>query len=106
MNLLRLTAAKAVASTALRWVPPFLPVLEKAFGATTGQLTTILGVGEMSGLSTIAVGGRLDRGRERLVMTLSLVAIAVSSLVSLVGTTFTFQLPLALADEREASADD
>lgn len=96
MNLVRLTAAKAVASTALRWVPPFLPVLEKAFGATTGQLTTILGVGEMSGLSTIAVGGRLDRGRERLVMTLSLIAIAISSMVSLVGTTFTFAIGFVL----------
>lgn len=90
MNLIRLTAAKAVANTALRWVPPFLPVLEKAFGATTGQMTTVLGVGEMSGLSTAAVGGQLDRGRERAVMSLSMLAIAVSSLVSLVGTTFTF----------------
>ncbi|MGA9277188.1 MFS transporter [Ilumatobacter sp.] len=96
MNLARLTAAKAVANTALRWVPPFLPVLEKAFGATTGQMTTILGFGEMSGLSTIAVGGRLDRGRERIVMTLALVAVAVSSLVSLVGTTFTFAIGFVL----------
>jgi len=88
----RLTAAKAVANTALRWVPPFLPVLERAFGATTAQMTTILGIGEMSGLSTIAVGGQLDRGRERAVMSLSLLAVAVSSLVSLVGTTFTFAI--------------
>ncbi|WP_040491672.1 MFS transporter [Ilumatobacter nonamiensis] len=96
MNLVRLTAGKAVANTALRWVPPFLPVLEKAFGATTGQMTTILGIGEMSGLSTIAVGSRLDRGRERAVMSLALLAIAVSSLVSLVGTTFTFAIGFVL----------
>ncbi len=96
MNLLRLTVAKAVANTALRWVPPFLPVLERAFGATTGQMTTILGIGEMSGLSTIAVGGRLDRGRERTVMALSLVAVAVSSLVSLVGTTLSFAIGFVL----------
>lgn len=96
MNLARLTAAKAVANTALRWVPPFLPVLEKAFGASTAQMTTILGIGEMSGLSTVAVGTRLDRGRERMVMTLSLVAVAVSSLVSLVGTTFTFAIGFVL----------
>ena len=96
MNLRRLTAAKAVANTSLRWVPPFLPVLEKAFGASTGQMTTILGIGEMSGLSTVAIGGQLDRGRERAVMGLALLAIVVSSLVSLVGTTFSFALGFVL----------
>ena len=96
MRLARLTAAKAVANTALRWVPPFLPTLERAFGATTGQMTTILGVGEMAGLSTIGVGRYLDRGRERLVMTLALVTISVSSLVALVGTTFTFAVAFLL----------
>ena len=84
MNLVRLTATKAVANTALRWVPPFLPVLERAFGATTGQMTTILGVSEMAGLSTIGVGKHLDRGRERFVMGLSLAVISVASLVVLV----------------------
>ncbi len=96
MRLARLTAAKAVANTALRWVPPFLPTLERAFGATTGQMTTILGVGEMAGLSTIGVGRFLDRGRERLVMTLALVVISVSSLVALVGTTLTFAVAFLL----------
>ena len=96
MRLVRLTAAKAVANTALRWVPPFLPTLERAFGASTGQMTTILGVGEMAGLSTIGVGRFLDRGRERLVMSLALVTISVSSLVALVGTTFTFAIAFLL----------
>ena len=96
MNLFRLTAAKAVANTALRWVPPFLPVLEKAFGSTTTQMTTILGVGEMSGLSTIVVGRHLDRGRERTVMALALLAVAVASLVALVGTTYTFAIGFVL----------
>lgn len=96
MRLVRLTAAKAVANTALRWVPPFLPTLERAFGASTGQMTTILGIGEMAGLSTIGVGRFLDRGRERLVMTLALVVISVSSLVALVGTTFTFAISFLL----------
>ncbi|MGB3733603.1 MAG: MFS transporter [Ilumatobacter sp.] len=96
MRLVRLTAAKAVANTALRWVPPFLPTLERAFGASTGQMTTILGVGEMAGLSTVGVGRFLDRGRERLVMTIALVVISVSSLVALVGTTFTFAIAFLL----------
>jgi DHA1 family inner membrane transport protein len=96
VKLARLTAAKAVANTALRWVPPFLPTLERAFGASTSQMTTILGVGEMAGLSTVAVGKFLDRGRERLVMSLALVVISISSLVALVGTTLTFAIAFLL----------
>lgn len=96
MNLVRLTAAKAVANTALRWVPPFLPTLERAFGATTQQLTTVIGLGEMAGLSTIGVGAHLDRGRSRPVMAIALVAISIASLVSLVGTTATFAIGFVL----------
>jgi MFS transporter, DHA1 family, inner membrane transport protein len=96
VDLARLTVAKAVANTALRWIPPFLPTLEAAFGASTRQLTTILGLGEMAGLSTIGVGPQLDRGCERLVMSVALVAISISSLVALAGTTFTFAIGFVL----------
>lgn len=92
----RLTVAKAVANTALRWVPPFLPTLERAFGASTTQLTTILGASEVAGLSTVAIGRHLDRGRERLIITVGLAAIAVASFVALVGTTFTFAVGTVL----------
>ena len=88
----RLTLGKWIVNIALRWVPPFLPTLEKAFGASTTQLTTILGVSEMAGLSTIVVGPQLDRGRERLVVTAGILAVALASLVTLVGTTFTFAI--------------
>lgn len=94
--LIRLTAAKAVANTALRWIPPFLPTLEAAFGATTTQLTTVLGIGETTGLSTIVVGGHLDRRRERLVMVAGLLAIAVSALVALIGSLATFAISFGL----------
>ena len=96
MNLARLTVAKAAATTALRWAPPFLPVLERAFGASTAQMTTVLGAGEMAGLSTVAVGRFLDRGRERIVMTAALVAISLASLIALVGTTFSFAVGFVL----------
>jgi predicted MFS family arabinose efflux permease len=78
--------AKTVANTALRWVPLFLPTLERAFGATTTQLTTVIGVGELAGLSTIAAGRRLDGGRERVVMVTSLGLLTASSLLALIGT--------------------
>lgn len=95
-TLARLTAAKAVANTALRWVGPFLPTLERAFGVSTTQLTTVLGVGEAAGLSTVFVGRHLDRGRERLVMISGLTAISLSSVVALAGSIWTFAIAFVI----------
>lgn len=95
-ELLRLTGAKVVVNTALRWIPPFLPTLERAFGATTTQLTTALGVGELAGLSTLAVGPALDRHRERAVMIAALGSVAASALVALTGTVPAFTLSVVL----------
>lgn len=89
-TLARLTAAKTVVNVALRWIPPFLPTLERAFGATTTQLTTVLGVGETAGLSTIFVGRHLDRGRERAVMIGALGLVGASAVLALAGTLATF----------------
>lgn len=89
-SLVAFTTAKSVTNTALRWAPPFLPTLEKAFGATTAQLTTWLGVAEAGGLTTLLVGRRLDRGQERLIAIGGCGIVAVASLVALIGTTFTF----------------
>lgn len=86
------TLGKAVTNTALRWAAPFLPTLEKAFGASTSQLTTALGVAEAGGLTTLFVGRKLDRGHERLVAVAGCGVIAVASLVALIGTTFTFAI--------------
>ncbi len=91
-----LTIAKIVANTALRWVGPFLPTLERAFSTTTGALTGIMGVSELAGLSTIATGPALDRGHERRVFSLGLVAIGVSSLVALFGTVTSFAVAFVL----------
>ena len=82
----KLTATKAVANTALRWIPPFLPTLERAFGASTTQLTTAIGVGEFAGLSTLVFGRQLDRGRERTVMVAGLGAVSLSAVIALAGT--------------------
>jgi predicted MFS family arabinose efflux permease len=89
-TLARLTGAKTVTNIALRWIPPFLPTLERAFGATTTQLTTVLGVGEAAGLSTVFVGRQLDRGRERAVMVGSLGLVAASALIALWGSLAAF----------------
>ncbi|MBG7603083.1 MAG: MFS transporter [Actinobacteria bacterium] len=91
-TLARLTGAKAVANTALRWIPPFLPTLEKAFGVSTTQLTTIIGASEFAGLSTIAVGKHLDHGRERLVMVSALGLVSASSIIALGGSITTFAI--------------
>jgi predicted MFS family arabinose efflux permease len=89
-TLARLTAAKTVTNIALRWLPPFLPTLERAFGATTTQLTTVLGIGEMAGLSTVFVGRHLDRGRERAVMILGLGLVGASAVLALAGSVAAF----------------
>ena len=90
------TAAKVVSNTALRWVGPFLPTLERAFGTTTGTLTGIMGVCELGGLSTGATGATLDRGHERRVFVLGLIAVSVSSLIALWGTVGSFAVSFGL----------
>ena len=95
-QLVVLTAAKAVANTALRWVGPFLPTLERAFGTTTGTLTGIMGVAELGGLSTAFIGPKLDRGHERTVFTLGLLAVAASSAIALGGSVATFAVSFVL----------
>jgi predicted MFS family arabinose efflux permease len=89
-TLARLTAAKTVTNVALRWLPPFLPTLERAFGATTTQLTTVLGVGELAGLSTVFAGRHLDRGRERAVMIGGLGLVGASAVLALAGSVAAF----------------
>jgi predicted MFS family arabinose efflux permease len=85
-----------VSNTALRWVGPFLPTLERAFSTTTGTLTGIMGVSELAGLSTIATGPLLDRGHERRVFVLGLGAVSISSLVALIGTVPSFAVAFVL----------
>jgi MFS transporter, DHA1 family, inner membrane transport protein len=91
-TLARLTAAKTVTNIALRWIPPFLPTLERAFGATTTQLTTVIGVGEVAGLSTVFAGRHLDRGRERVVMIGALGLVGASAVLALVGSLTAFAI--------------
>lgn len=95
-QLVTLTGAKVVSSTALRWVGPFLPTLERAFSTTTGTLTGVMGVAELGGLTTLATGPLLDRGRERTMFVLGLWLVAAASLVALGGSTVTFAIAFAL----------
>ena len=95
-ELTALTGAKVVSNTALRWVGPFLPTLERAFSTTTGTLTGVMGICELGGLSTVATGHALDRGHERRVFAIGLAAVSVSSLVALGGSVTTFAISFAL----------
>jgi predicted MFS family arabinose efflux permease len=91
-----LTGAKVVSNTALRWVAPFLPTLERAFSTSTGTLTGIMGVCELGGLTTVATGPALDRGHERRIFVLGLLAVAASSAIALGGSVTTFAISFAL----------
>jgi len=85
-----LTAAKTTANTALRWVGPFLPTLEKAFGVSIGTLTTVIGLAELGGLSTAAMGRTLDRGHQRRVFVAGLWLISLSGLLAMGGNIWWF----------------
>jgi predicted MFS family arabinose efflux permease len=85
-GLVGLTAGKAVTNIGVRWIPFFLPNLGRAFGASTAGLTTVLGLGEMAGLLTAATGRQLDSGRERLIMTVGMALVGVSTVLAIVGT--------------------
>ncbi len=52
----------------------------------------MIGVSEFAGLSTLAVGDHLDRGRERLVMVSSLGLVSISSVIALGGSLTTFAI--------------
>ncbi len=95
-QLLRLTAAKAVANTALRWVPFFLFVLADAFDTSISTLTLIIGVGEMAGLGSLLVGGQLDRGRERTFLIVAMILISGSGIVALGGSIVSFAVAFLL----------
>jgi predicted MFS family arabinose efflux permease len=95
-QLLVMTAAKSVSNTALRWVGPFLPTLERAFGTTTGTLTGIMGFAELGGLSTGLTGPAIDRGHQRTVFLAGLGAVAASSAIALGGTVTTFAISFVI----------
>ena len=91
-----LTAAKVVANTALRWVGPFLPTLEHAFGVSTSTLTSVMGVGELGGLTTIATGHALDRGHRRRTFLAGLSLVGIASLIALIGSVVSFAVAFSL----------
>ena len=74
----------------------FLPTLERAFGTTTGTLTSIMGGAELAGLTTALAGRSLDRGRHRRIFVGALLLVSVSSAVALGGTTLSFAIAMVL----------
>lgn len=88
--LAQLTAVKAINNWMFRWVPFFLPVLQRALGASTGQLTAVMGIGQMAGLTSLVAGRQLDNSRERPAMLIGLVLAIGGSLLATIGTIATF----------------
>ncbi len=96
MSLAVFTAAKTTGNTALRWVGPFLPTLEKAFGVSIGTLTTVIGLAELAGLSTAAMGKSLDRGHQRRIFILGTWLISLSALIAMIGSIWWFAASFVL----------
>ncbi len=91
-----LTGAKGVTNVAMRWVGPFLPTLERAFGSTTSTMTSIMGTTELLGLNTAVTGRYIDRGHERRMVLVGLGIVAASSLIALVGNVTMFAISFGL----------
>jgi predicted MFS family arabinose efflux permease len=91
-----LTAAKTVANTALRWLGPFLPTLERAFATSIGTLTSIIAIAELTGLTTTLTGRVLDRGHQRRIFVAGLWAVAASSVIATIGSVLWFAVAVAL----------
>ena len=91
-----LTGAKAVSNVALRWIGPFLPTLERAFGSSTSTMTSIMGAGELLGLNTAVTGRYIDRGHERRMVLVGLWVVMASSLIGLIGSITTFAVSFGL----------
>lgn len=92
----KLTYAKGSVNTGIRWLPFFLPILAVAYNESTTTLAALLGLAEAAGLSTLLVGRWLDAGRERLVIVLALITVALSSALALVGSVWLFAAALIL----------
>jgi MFS transporter, DHA1 family, inner membrane transport protein len=91
-----LTGAKVVANTAMRWVGPFLPTLERAFGVSTSTLTSVMGVAELGGLTTAMTGHALDRGHRRRTFVGGLGLVAIASVIALIGSIVAFAIGFVL----------
>ncbi len=94
--LARLTAAKAISNGSFRWMAFFLPTLVVALSATTADLTTILGIGEMAGFVALFIGRHLDRNRERAIIVISLGLTVAGSLLAATGTLLAFAVGYVL----------
>jgi DHA1 family inner membrane transport protein len=91
-----LTGTKVVANTAMRWVGPFLPTLERAFGVSTSTLTSVMGVAELGGLTTVVTGHALDRGHRRRTFLAGLALVGIASSIALIGSIISFAIGFAL----------
>ena len=93
---MQVTAGKAAITTALRWLPFFLPTLAIAYSTNTATLTTILGIGEVAGLAVLLIGRYLDGGGERRVLAGALVLAATSAVLALVGELWLFAVSFVI----------
>jgi MFS transporter, DHA1 family, inner membrane transport protein len=63
--LVTLTIAKLLTNAVLRLAYPFLGDISRGLSISKSSAGQLLGLGELAGLASFAVGGQLDRGRHR-----------------------------------------
>ncbi len=84
---LSLRAQRAIQTAALRMPDSAPPRASRdvQMGAPTRQMTAAIGLAEMAGLATLAIGRQLDHDRERVLIVVSLGLVAFGSLLPLLG---------------------
>ena len=81
------TAGKTVASAALRSPYLFIRPMSAGLHTSVGRLGFVLGLGELVGLLTGAIGRSIDRGHHRRWMTIGLCLVTVGAGIIPVGRT-------------------
>ena len=78
-GLIPATVGKGVASAALRLPYTFIKPIASGLGTSVGHLGAILGLGELLGLLTGAIGRSIDRGQQRRWMIIGLVLVTAGT---------------------------
>lgn len=78
-HITRLTVARFVGNTALRFAPPYLGVIGRSLGVSLSTMGVATSFGEFTGLLGPFVGHQLDKRSRRAAMTVALIVLAIGT---------------------------
>lgn len=81
-HITRLTLARFISNTALRFAIPFLGVIRRSLGVSLATMGLATSMGDFTGLLGPVVGHQLDRRSRRTTMTLTLGGVAIGAAIA------------------------